>query len=63
MVISKGHRILSENDQGIDTPAAGAVLRVDGRRIRTRSGRACVGRHRGLVRATLTGAVRSNALP
>ena len=56
------YRIVSENDQGVDTAAAGAVLHVDGRRIRTRSGRACVGRHRGLVRATLTGAVRSNAL-
>jgi hypothetical protein len=26
------------------------------------SGRGCVGRHVGLVRATLTGAVRSNAV-
>jgi uncharacterized protein DUF4430 len=56
------YRVVSENDQGVDTPAAGAVLRVDGRRVRTRAGRGCVGRHRGLVRATLAGAVRSNAL-
>jgi hypothetical protein len=53
---------LSQNDAGTATPAAGAALLVDGRRVATRAGRACVGKHRGLVRATLTGAVRSNAL-
>jgi hypothetical protein len=57
------YRVVAENDAGADSTANGAVLRVDGRRVRTRSGRACVGRHRGLVRATLPGAVRSNALP
>ena len=56
------YRVVSENDQGADRAAAGAVLRVDGRRVRTRAGRACVGKHRGTVRATLAGAVRSNAL-
>ena len=56
------YRVVSENDQGADSPAAGAVLHVDGRRVRTRAGRACVGRHSGTVRATVTGAVRSNAL-
>jgi hypothetical protein len=56
------YRAVSENDAGADSPAAGAVLTVDGRRVRTRAGRACVGKHKGLVRATLTGAVRSNAL-
>jgi hypothetical protein len=56
------YRVISENDQGVDSPAAGAVLRVDGRRARTRAGRGCVGRHTGTVRATLAGAVRSNAL-
>ena len=54
--------VLSQNDLGQSTPAAGAILRVDGRRVATRSGRGCVGRHRGLVRATTEGAVRSNAL-
>ena len=39
-----------------------AVLAVDGRRISTRAGRGCVGRHRGLVRATKPGTVRSNAI-
>jgi Domain of unknown function (DUF4430) len=53
---------LSQNDNGTATPAAGAALLVDGRRVATRAGRACVGRHRGLVRATLAGSVRSNAL-
>jgi hypothetical protein len=57
------YRVVAENDTGADSTATGAVLQVDGRRVRTRSGRACVGRHRGLVRATLAGAVRSNALP
>ncbi len=56
------YRVVSENDQGADTAAAGAVLTVDGRRVRTRAGRGCVGRHVGTVRATLAGAVRSNAL-
>jgi hypothetical protein len=56
------YRVVSENDQGTDGSAAAAVLQVDGRRVRTRAGRACVGRHTGLVRATLAGAVRSNAL-
>jgi uncharacterized protein DUF4430 len=57
------YRVVAENDAGADSTATGAVLQVDGRRVRTRSGRACVGRHQGLVRATLAGAVRSNALP
>jgi hypothetical protein len=56
------YRVVSENDQGVDSPAAGAVLNVDGRRVRTRAGRGCVGKHRGTVRATRPGAVRSNAL-
>jgi hypothetical protein len=56
------YRVVSENDQGVDSRAQGALLRVDGRSVRTRAGRGCVGRHRGLVRATLPGAVRSNAL-
>ena len=49
---------------GASRAAAGATLRVDGRRVRTDArGRGCVGRHAGLVRATLAGAVRSNAVP
>lgn len=56
------YRVVAENDQGADSTATGAVLQVDGRRVRTRAARGCVGRHAGLVRATLTGTVRSNAL-
>jgi hypothetical protein len=56
------YRVVAENDQGVDSAASGAILQVDGRRVRTRAGRGCVGRHTGLVRATLAGAVRSNAL-
>ena len=56
------YTVLSQNDQGAMSPAVGASLGVDGRRARTRNGRGCVGRHRGLVRATAPNAVRSNAL-
>ena len=63
------YRVYSEGDNGARTAAVGATLRVGGRRaVRTRrAGQAavgCVGKHSGLlVRATLGGAVRSNALP
>jgi hypothetical protein len=56
------YSVLSQDDLGKSTAAAGAVLRVDGRSVATRSGRGCVGKHRGLVRATAPNAVRSNAL-
>jgi len=56
------YTVVSQNDQGVSTPAAGARLLVDGRSVKTRAGRGCVGKHRGLVRATLPNAVRSNAL-
>jgi hypothetical protein len=53
---------VSQDDQGVSTPAAGARLLVDGRSVKTNAGRGCVGKHHGLVRATLPAAVRSNAL-
>ena len=56
------YRVLAQDDAGKTSTARGAVLHVDGRSVRTKAGSACVGRHRGLVRATLGGAVRSNAL-
>ena len=56
------YRVLAQDDAGKTRAARGAVLRVDGRSVRARAGSACVGAHRGLVRATLKGAVRSNAL-
>jgi len=54
--------VSSINDQGKRSAAATAVLGADGRRFRTKAGRACIGRHTGLVRATAPGAVRSNAV-
>jgi hypothetical protein len=56
------YRVLAQDDAGKSTPAQGAALLVDGRRVRTRGGSACPGVHKGLVRATLAGTVRSNAL-
>ena len=56
------YSVLAQNDAGTSTAAAGAVLIVDGRRRATRNGSACIGKHRTLVRAERTGAVRSNAL-
>ena len=56
------YTVLSQNDQGVSTPATGARLVVDRRSVKTKAGRACVGKHSGLVRATLPNAVRSNAL-
>ena len=51
----------SLNDAGTRTRAATATLVADGKRFRTKAGRACIGKHVGLVRATAPGAVRSNA--
>jgi hypothetical protein len=56
------YRVVAQDDTGKTSAARGAVLHVDGRSVRARAGSACVGRHRGLVRATLAGAVRSNAV-
>jgi Domain of unknown function (DUF4430) len=56
------YTVLSQNDLGASSPATGARLVVDGRSVKTKAGRGCVGKHRGLVRATLPNAVRSNAL-
>ena len=55
------------DDTGARTAALGAVLHVDGHAVKTQGATqaavGCVGTHHGLVRATLRGAVRSNALP
>jgi len=56
------YRVQAQDDAGKTRAARGAVLHVDGRAVRARTGSACVSAHRGLVRATLKGAVRSNAL-
>jgi Domain of unknown function (DUF4430) len=57
------YRVLAQDDAGKTRPAVGATLFVDLRRVPTKGGRACVGRHRSFVRALKPGAVRSNALP
>ena len=56
------YRVLAQDDAGKATAARGARLHVDGRSVLAGTGSACVGRHRGLVTATLRGAVRSNAV-
>jgi hypothetical protein len=56
------YRVLAQDDSGKTTAARGARLHVDGGGVLARTGSVCVGRHRGLVTATLKGAVRSNAL-
>lgn len=57
------YQVVSQNDAGAASPAAGAVLKVDGRSVKTAAGKACPGPHKALVRATMPGAIRSNALP
>lgn len=54
--------VQSVNDAGRRTRAATATLVADGKRFRTQNGRACIGRHTGLVKAVVPGAVRSNAV-
>ena len=69
--VRRSHRTLycyavsAQDDKGVGTPALGAVLRAgSGPAVRTKEGRGCLKVHTGsLVRATLSGAVRSNALP
>ena len=58
------YAVSAQDDKGVSTPALGAVLRAgSGRALKTKKARACLGAHNGLlVRATLSGAVRSNAL-
>ncbi|HWL33281.1 MAG TPA: DUF4430 domain-containing protein [Gaiellaceae bacterium] len=53
--------VQSVTDAGKRTRSATATLTADGKRFRTRNGRACIGKHVGLVRATAPGAIRSNA--
>jgi hypothetical protein len=56
------YRVSALDDAGKTVPAATAVLHVDGRRVKAASGKACVGAHRGTVRAYAVGAVRSNSV-
>jgi hypothetical protein len=58
------YRVVKQDDNGVATAAKGAVLHVDGRVVKTQgstgAATACIGKHKGLVRATLAGAIRSN---
>ena len=58
------YTVLQQDDNGVTSRARGAELRIGAKRtVQTQDGRACLGPHRGLlVRGTLGGAVRSNAL-
>jgi hypothetical protein len=56
------YRVFSQDDNGKTTPARRARVHVGSRSVPARNGSVCVGAHRGLVTATLKGAVRSNAL-
>jgi Domain of unknown function (DUF4430) len=54
--------VRAQDGQGARTPARGATLHVDGKEIASPTGRTCLKKHRSFVRATLPGAVRSNAV-
>ena len=54
--------VQSLNDAGKKARAATATLTADGKKFKTTAGRACIGKHVGLVRATVPGAIRSNAV-
>ncbi|MGA9761054.1 MAG: DUF4430 domain-containing protein [Gaiellaceae bacterium] len=58
------YAVSAQDDKGVSTPALGALLQAgSGRAVKTKNARACLGAHSGsFVRATLSGAVRSNAL-
>jgi hypothetical protein len=56
------YRVEALDDKGAAGAATGAVLRIDGRTVKASATETCVGPHRGLVRATAPGMVRSNAL-
>jgi hypothetical protein len=60
------YRAVAFDDAGQASFPAGTVLHVDGRSVKTQgatqAAMACIGAHRGLVRATAPGMVRSNAV-
>jgi hypothetical protein len=56
------YRVVAQDDNGKRTAARGSRLHAGGRSVLARTGSACLGAHKGLVTATLKGAVRSNAL-
>jgi uncharacterized protein DUF4430 len=56
------YRVLAQDDNGKTKAARGARLHAGSRSVLARTGGACLGAHKGLVTATLQGAVRSNAV-
>jgi hypothetical protein len=60
------YRVSAFDDAGKPVPVTGAVLHVDGRRVKTQGATGgavgCVGAHRGTVRAFAVGMVRSNSV-
>jgi hypothetical protein len=56
------YRVTAQDDAGKAVSTAGVFLQVDGRVVRTQTGKTCPGPHRGLVRAVRFGYVRSNAV-
>ncbi len=60
------YKVDALDDAGKLAPVKGAVLHVDGRRVKTQGATGgavgCVGKHRGLVRAYSFGTVRSNSV-
>jgi uncharacterized protein DUF4430 len=57
------YRVFAEDDAGNEQPAPGAVLHVGHKTMKASFTGTCVRKHRGFVRATAPGMVRSNALP
>ena len=57
------YRVFAQDDKGEHVPAPGAVLHAGHHHVKVKHGRACIPHRYGvLVRATLHGDVRSNAL-
>jgi hypothetical protein len=57
----KCYTVVAQDDAGKTSAAAGAVVHSGSRTVKANAaGRACPGKHTGLVWATLTGDVRSN---
>jgi hypothetical protein len=56
------YRVFSVDDAGARTPATGVVFRLDGRSVRSASGRICPVGHWHQLRATKEGAIRSQAI-
>ncbi len=56
------YRVFAQDDNGRELPASAAMLHVDRRTLEASFTGSCIGPHRGLVRATAPGMIRSNAL-